>query len=292
MGWNSSVFPLLIVYSSSGTPTGFFQYSPAPGIGTLVASLTESSKDPYGNAAIPGGLATYNNSAGQAVLSASNGLFLYTGSLATGWTISTVSFNLGSNGLSATAAFNLEEVVAPAAVSAGPWLYGSTAGHLEIVSDTTNGDGNTYDAERLFLHGTALPQAISSITPATITGCSKTNLGLGRYRYKAYISFHGAAAAGTARFCIAGTLVTSSFDIAAMFITNTGVANNGTSATFGSGGFVQSPTLTTGANLAFIEGEFVVSTAGSVALQAFEGTSGDAFNVDNVKFDLWPVVAS
>lgn len=292
MGWNSSVFPLLIVYSSGGTPTGFFQYSPAPGVGTLVASLTEASKDPYGNAAIPGGLATYNNSAGQAVLVASNGLFLYTGSLSTHWTLSTVAFTLGSNGLSATSPLNLEEIAVPAAITAGPWIFGNTSGHLEAVSDTTNGDGNSYDVERLFLHGTALPQAISSVTPATITGCSKTNLGLGRYRYKAYISFHGAAAAGTARFCIAGTLVTSSFDIAAMFITNTGVANNGTSATFGSGGFVQSPTLTTGANIAYIEGELVVSTAGSVLLQAFEGTTGDAFTVDNCKFDLFPVVAS
>lgn len=289
MGWASNVFPLLIITASGGF-TGLFVYNPAPGHNNLVDSIAATGgTDPYGNVyqagitSYPGGgsgTGTYSQLSAGTIQIASS-------AFQSAPVHFTVSGSLGASaGMSITSGVGTEAGAAVTTLELGD--SGAGTG-LQVVDGA---DGNTYDTERLMLHGTALPQSISSVTPTTITGCSKTNLGLRRYRYVAYISFHGAAAAGTARFCIAGTLVTSSFDIAAMFITNTGVANNGTSATFGSGGFVQSPTLTTGANIAYIEGEFVVGTAGSVLLQAFEGTTGDAFTVDNCKFDLFPVVAS
>src|SRR5215469_8017914 len=50
VGWNSSVFPLLIVTPSGGF-TGLFLYSPGPGTGNLIGSWTAAAgTDPYGNA--------------------------------------------------------------------------------------------------------------------------------------------------------------------------------------------------------------------------------------------------
>jgi len=49
MGWGSNIFPLLIVTSSGGF-TGLFVYSPSPGHGNLIYSVTGASgTDPYGN---------------------------------------------------------------------------------------------------------------------------------------------------------------------------------------------------------------------------------------------------
>jgi len=49
VGWGTSIFPLLIVTSSSGF-TGLFVYSPGPGAGNLIASISSGvGTDPFGN---------------------------------------------------------------------------------------------------------------------------------------------------------------------------------------------------------------------------------------------------
>lgn len=49
MVWNTSAFQLLII-SATGGFTGLFEYSPVPGAGNLVASITPAAgTDPYGN---------------------------------------------------------------------------------------------------------------------------------------------------------------------------------------------------------------------------------------------------
>jgi hypothetical protein len=78
MGWNNSVFPLLIVTSGSGF-TGLFEYSPGPGTGNLIASSTaQAGTDPFGNAYLAG-IATYSPAAGIAQQLNTNGVFYYTG---------------------------------------------------------------------------------------------------------------------------------------------------------------------------------------------------------------------
>lgn len=53
MPWGSNIFPLLIVTASGGF-TGLFVYSPGPGPGNLVYSVTGmAGTDPYGNAFVP-----------------------------------------------------------------------------------------------------------------------------------------------------------------------------------------------------------------------------------------------
>ena len=58
---------LVIVYGT-GPGSGVFVYDPAPGPGNLVASITEASTDPFGNATIPGAVASYGGVVGYAAL--------------------------------------------------------------------------------------------------------------------------------------------------------------------------------------------------------------------------------
>jgi hypothetical protein len=52
--WQQSVFPLIII-DASGTFTGLFVYSPVPGHGNLIASITAAAgTDPYGNPYLAG----------------------------------------------------------------------------------------------------------------------------------------------------------------------------------------------------------------------------------------------
>lgn len=61
-GWDNQVIGLLIIDAVAGTFSGLFVYSPTPGPGNLVASVTASSgTDPFGNAYI-GGVALYDSS--------------------------------------------------------------------------------------------------------------------------------------------------------------------------------------------------------------------------------------
>lgn len=67
MGWNESLFPLLIVTSTPGTFSGQFNYSPAPATGKLTGSNTAADgTDPYGNAYVHG-LMTYSIQRGIAI---------------------------------------------------------------------------------------------------------------------------------------------------------------------------------------------------------------------------------
>ena len=81
VSWGSNLFPLLLITSSGGF-TGLFEYSPAPGTGTLILSSTAANgTDPYGNQFFQG-LATYAPSAGVArvitlLSTANNALFEY-----------------------------------------------------------------------------------------------------------------------------------------------------------------------------------------------------------------------
>ena len=67
MGWATNIFPLLIVVS--GPPfTGLFIYSPGPGAGNLIASITaQAGTDPYGNH-YAAGISSYDGFGGQTEL--------------------------------------------------------------------------------------------------------------------------------------------------------------------------------------------------------------------------------
>jgi hypothetical protein len=62
-GWDEpGVLSLLII--ETGIPgSGLFLYNGVPGLGTLLASVTESSTDPFGNTTQPGGFVVYDGNA-------------------------------------------------------------------------------------------------------------------------------------------------------------------------------------------------------------------------------------
>lgn len=67
MGWNDSLFPLLIVVATPSSFSGSFTYSPSTGPGNLITSnAAGDGTDPYGNAYVHG-LITYTTAAGLSV---------------------------------------------------------------------------------------------------------------------------------------------------------------------------------------------------------------------------------
>lgn len=68
----------VIVFGPSGTVTGVFVYSGTPGPGTLIASMTDSLTDPFGNATIQGVVSYAGPGAAAGIVNGA--LFLYTGS--------------------------------------------------------------------------------------------------------------------------------------------------------------------------------------------------------------------
>jgi hypothetical protein len=79
MGWQTDIFPLLIITTSGGY-TGSFTYNPGPGAGNLIASDTAApGTDPYGNAYLQGQVSYFNNGGVYtATQSAGTGIFFYT----------------------------------------------------------------------------------------------------------------------------------------------------------------------------------------------------------------------
>jgi hypothetical protein len=88
---------IVIVFGTGG---GIYLYSPVPGAGNLVASITNSNTDPFGNHTLAGGYANYNNAASGAILYATTSIAFFSGSLAAGWTggtaVPAISFTAGT----------------------------------------------------------------------------------------------------------------------------------------------------------------------------------------------------
>lgn len=83
--WTNQLVALLIISAAAGGFSGVFEYSPAPGAGTLIASSAAAAgTDPYGNHYLQG-QASY---AGSFAASLNAGFVnFYTGSLSAGWTV-------------------------------------------------------------------------------------------------------------------------------------------------------------------------------------------------------------
>lgn len=87
--WSNQLTGLVVISASVGGFSGFFVYSPAPGFGNLIASVTASSgTDPYGNAYLQG-FTTYNIGSPNSFAESLNGgdtLFYSATSAAGPWT--------------------------------------------------------------------------------------------------------------------------------------------------------------------------------------------------------------
>src|SRR4029077_9118403 len=62
-GWDEPGVLSLVIIETGIPGSGLFLYNGVPGPGTLLASVTESTTDPFGNTTQPGGFVIYNSAA-------------------------------------------------------------------------------------------------------------------------------------------------------------------------------------------------------------------------------------
>lgn len=142
MGWNNSVFELLIVSAGGGPFTGLFVYSPAPGNGNLIASITASNgTDPFGNG-FDAGIVSYSG-LNTAILNASS-LSLFAG-ITERATLSTSHFTVFNS--SGATIYDID------LTRTAQFLYADTGSAVQgalVVSQAQNGGtdqfGNAYVA--------------------------------------------------------------------------------------------------------------------------------------------------
>ena len=98
MGWNNQVVNLIILTEQTSGFSGMFGYSPAPGAGKLIFSVSASAgTDPYGNA-YPAGLSATQGSFSGDIQAASIANTVLTGSTFSGGTASETSITFDSGG--------------------------------------------------------------------------------------------------------------------------------------------------------------------------------------------------
>jgi len=320
MTWGNNVFPLVIVYSTTGTPTGLFVYSPTPGPGNLIASITNSATDPYGNATAsviaayqPGipatnvqmqaGAVKFNQSGttGPAVIGSNNAgvLILTSGTTASNaqsCILELVPVAAGQSGLIiAEGVIELTEAVLPAAIGgigAGPQLLGSqSTGMVRFVSDALNGDSNTYDTGRQSLF-TSSSQLINSTTQTPITGLTFAVAANVTYRVSGAITWVQGGTADNQALGITGPALSNCrITFGWWVLSQTGQSIFGSQLTAqntrgGPGGsFAAGVTVIT-----YIDGLFTTSASGTFNFCGSEITSGHTWTVQNYSYiDVMPV---
>jgi hypothetical protein len=100
MPWNTIIPNLLLFESTPGQFSGVFGYSPVPGPGNLIYSLTVSSgTDPFGNPYLGGGLVIYGSGGSKIFLGELSGvaeLQMYTGEAIEGFPANLFTAHIGS----------------------------------------------------------------------------------------------------------------------------------------------------------------------------------------------------
>lgn len=269
------------------------------GFGTAVPAgwVSYSAGTPTTNAALTAAGLNFNFSAATApaqLANLSTVLTLVSGTTA-GQTSATLTVSSGSPGFVGvgTVAFLIGEQATPAAQSLaanGSSLFTSNAsGMLRFVADTVKGDGNAFDTGRGTVYATAIPQSITSTTPATLTGLTRS-LAIGTYRIRAWLVATAAAAAGqmVVRLAASGGLVIGTSEISC-------VCSGAATVPFVShqtalGTNLSSQAMTNGNNYVFdIRAKLVVTTAGTLVMQGLEGTAGDAWTLTDGEMNVYPV---
>lgn len=149
------------------------------------------------------------------------------------------------------------------------------------------GDTNLYYVPHLIATASATPQTISSTSATAITGCALP-VGIGKYAFRARITYDGGTAAGTAQFGFSGPARTGQQWINALFLNNSGTGFS--DAQNAAITFVTSPTLDTNPrDVVDIEGEATFTAAGTLTLTAAEGTANDTVIIQRAHMWLYPL---
>lgn len=180
----------------------------------------------------------------------------------------------------------LTGVATPAAPPAGnAFLFSDTSGVFRHNTGV-NGDGQNYFMAFGIFSASAVPQTISSTTLTTITGCSVA-VGIGKYAFRARITYDGASALGTAQFGFGGP-ATSNRWINGLFLNNSGTGFS--DAQNAALSFLTSPTLDTSArDVVDIEGDATFTAAGTLALQASKSSGGANVLIQQAHFWVYPL---
>jgi hypothetical protein len=328
-GWADDAITLLILTEEISGFSGIFGYSPAPGAGNLILSVTAAGgTDPYGNTYIAG-ITTYgpngtysellagvlnmftNGDFSPAILEAGAavGFLSLTSPLING-TDTAAGIGLGSQGASgsnypvveldgdiALSNSNGQQpgLLAPVTGASGVTLYAIGANVANSFSNLKylSADQNYYNTGRLSIQGPAANQAITSTTPVAITGLS-FNVGAGRYRIRAKIGCTqgGAAAAANIRIAAVNATLSTLAMTVNWFLAASGDSNGlawVTGTTFPI--IIASPAFAaTDTFWLELDGTFLFSAAGVITFQGAQGVSGDNFTVlANSFIDIEPV---
>ena len=283
MGWENSVFPLLIIFSNSGGPTGEFIYSPAPGVGTLIYSATESATDPYGNKTIAGGPVAYNNSIGQAVALEGNGLSSFSGSLATGWTVGpTISFDQVNDVTDFNSPVGLVESATPSAETFAAVLFAAAAsGMLQYVSDTNHGDGQVYSLGKSSKRLSGGAVTSTGTTPVTVLSAT---VAPGTYHVRGLVFATQGAVAATQNMAFGGTATRSNTSIGTLGLQSGGATGESPFGAVIADASAHQICIAVPAGAGFnvwFEGFITVSAAGTFTLAIADGTAGDHWSANN-----------
>lgn len=268
---------------------GYFEYSGTPAAGNLVYSNTSGAgSDGFSNNYLAGETG-YNNSSLIAlnISSAILNWYTFTGQPSA---VFTVVANLGlthTAGGSPVYGITVSNLLQILGTNTAESVIQNDA--LAILNYTATGnvnaDGNTYGIGHLINAATATPQVFTGNTLAQVTGCT-ASVAIRSYKFRAVLQFTGGQASGMAELGFSGPSASVQWVSGQVF--------SGT--TFGSGqqsaalNTVNSPTLTTSAWTAFLEGFATFTAAGTLAVVGkTSAASGVSFTVQHANFELWPV---
>lgn len=265
----------LLISGSAGN--GLYDYSPSPGLGALVASISQSLVDPFGNQVHPG-ISAYGSGGAPIGTLGPSGLSFLDGSA---HLIGSLAVDSPNQFLALAGAFyplvvesllGLKTTVgAPTGLSGAAQLGVSAGGHLVYSADTAL-DTNTYATGKVGAIYTGAPQTFSSTTPVTLGNLS-VNLGVGQWLIRGKVKAVQAATAGieAIRLTASGGLVASLCEVD--FLSSNSGSLSSTLSEWGiiSGlGSDMSTTvsMTGGFSWDFLwQGVVVVSTAGTMSVQ-------------------------
>jgi hypothetical protein len=126
--WTNQLTSLILLSAALSGFSGFFAYSPAPGTGNLIVSVTAAAgEDPYSDEYLQG-VATYGPGFASAMIGGA--VIWYTGSLASGWS----------------------EVAVIEVDLSGDLLISTSTGTIQLDSDAVAGSNFTVDGT-LFVGG-------------------------------------------------------------------------------------------------------------------------------------------
>lgn len=259
--------------------SGAFFYSPSKGAGNLVASITNGTGT---DAAWGGGGNTYL--AGETSYYAGSPDFIAIQNWAGAVNFYKATTEAGPWVLQGFVAVSNATTDMQVSAFAGSGNVVLTAGGAGNAVEAIYGDGTTYDTGRVTVVNTG--QTIAVTGDVTIMSHA---VGVGSYRYEAWIIYHGGLAAGTPVIGLA--LPTNTFAEASVSWFPNGTAAP-TTGGLGTAADNTGPTYQTSEQYVLVKGIVTTSAVGSITIKGHTSSTSDHWIIDGGTLDIFPVVAT